>query len=61
SAGAIVTPDTLSRATLIGRDAIADLTEHRSEDFFHAIGDLVTPGPTGTNVNDFRALLVLPK
>lgn len=61
SAGAIVSPDTLTRAAYVGRDANADLTEHRSEDFFHAIGDLVTPGPTGTNVNDFRALLVLPR
>jgi glycerate 2-kinase len=60
SAGAIVAPDTLARAQVSGRSAATDLSTHDSEAFFGAIGDLVTPGPTGTNVNDFRAILMIP-
>jgi hydroxypyruvate reductase len=59
NAGAIVTPDTLARARAAGLDAAAMLDRHDSQPFFAALGDLVVPGPTFTNVNDFRALLVL--
>jgi hydroxypyruvate reductase len=59
NAGAIVTPDTLARARAAGLDAAAMLARHDSQPFFAALGDLVVPGPTFTNVNDFRALLVL--
>ena len=60
SAGAIVTPETLVRARRAGRDPVRDLEGHNSETFFDAADSLVTPGPTATNVNDFRAVLVLP-
>jgi glycerate 2-kinase len=59
NAGAIVTPDTLARARALGLDAAAMLDRHDSQPFFAALGDLVVPGPTFTNVNDFRALLVM--
>ena len=59
NAGAIVTPDTLARARALGLDAAAHLDRHDSQPFFAALGDLVVPGPTYTNVNDFRALLIL--
>jgi hydroxypyruvate reductase len=42
-----------------GLDAQALLDRHDSFGFFQALGDLVVPGPTFTNVNDFRALLIL--
>lgn len=58
-AGALIDPETLTRARHEGRDAAADLTAHDSAGLFEAIGDLVDTGPTGTNVNDFRAILVL--
>jgi hydroxypyruvate reductase len=41
-----------------GRDAAAFLARHDSYGFFSALGDLVVTGPTRTNVNDFRAILV---
>jgi len=59
NAGAIVTPDTLARAAARGMKAQAWLDRNDAYNFFAPIGDLVTPGPTFTNVNDFRALLVL--
>jgi hydroxypyruvate reductase len=58
SAGAVITPSTLSRAKTLGLDIKVHLQEHNSFDFFHRLGDLVTTGPTFTNVNDFRALLI---
>lgn len=54
NAGAILTPDSLRR----GRDAQARLAKHDSYGFFHSIGDLLVTGPTRTNVNDYRAILV---
>ena len=57
-AGAIVTPDTLERAwtkNMRPRDRLADNDGHG---FFEALGDSVITGPTRTNVNDFRAILV---
>jgi glycerate 2-kinase len=61
AAGAIITPDTLARARDLGLDARRVLAEHDSYSLFSALGDLVMTGPTLTNVNDFRALLILPK
>ncbi|WP_137390107.1 glycerate kinase type-2 family protein [Rhodoligotrophos defluvii] len=58
NAGAIATPDTLSRARLLGLDPRAALDAHDSYSFFAALGDLVVTGPTHTNVNDFRAVLI---
>src|SRR5207247_10261879 len=57
-AGAIAAPDTLARAWALGmrpRDRLADNDGHG---FFGALGDAVITGPTLTNVNDFRAILV---
>ncbi len=59
NAGARITPDTLNRARVAGLDAKAHLADNDSYGFFACIGDLVMTGPTFTNVNDFRALLVL--
>jgi glycerate 2-kinase len=58
AAGAIVTTDTLGRARRAGVDPAAALAANDSYGFFAALGDLVVTGPTGTNVNDFRAILV---
>ena len=59
NAGAIATPDTLARARAAGLNARASLAANDCWSLFHALGDLVTTGPTLTNVNDFRAVLVL--
>ncbi len=58
AAGAIVTPDTLQRGREAGLNARDYLAAHDSYNFFHAIGDLVITGPTLTNVNDIRAVLI---
>jgi len=55
NAGALLSPDSMKR----GRDAKALLARHDSYGFFSALGDLVTTGPTRTNVNDYRAILVV--
>lgn len=60
NAGAILTPDTLTRAAALGVDAKARLADNDGYGFFSALGDLVVTGPTRTNVNDFRAVLILP-
>jgi hydroxypyruvate reductase len=57
-AGAFVGPDTLARALARGLSPAAHLDRHDSTTFFERLGDLVTTGPTYTNVNDFRAVLV---
>ena len=59
-AGAIVVPDTLARARLCHMDAGDMLRNNDSTAFFRALGDLVECGPTQTNVNDFRVILVDP-
>lgn len=59
NAGAIVTPSTLARAAAQGLKAQDFLDRNDAYNFFRPLGDLVVPGPTFTNVNDFRALLVL--
>ncbi len=58
NAGAIVTPTTLGRAAAAGLSAQQLLERHDAYGFFAALGDLVVTGPTFTNVNDFRALLI---
>jgi hypothetical protein len=58
AAGAIVTPDTLARGAASGLSARAHLTGHDSYSYFSALGDLVVTGPTLTNVNDIRAVLI---
>lgn len=58
NAGAIVTPDTLSRAATAGLDPEKMLNANDAYSFFSGLGDLVILGPTYTNVNDFRAILV---
>jgi hydroxypyruvate reductase len=58
NAGAIVTPDTRARAGAVGLDPAALLADNNCYSLFSALGDLVMTGPTLTNVNDFRAILV---
>ncbi|MBI1776395.1 MAG: glycerate kinase [Proteobacteria bacterium] len=60
NAGALILPDTLLRAARLGVDAEASLADNDAYSFFKAVGDLVVTGPTLTNVNDFRAILVAP-
>jgi hydroxypyruvate reductase len=57
-AGAFIDPTTLFRARGLGLDPAAFLNDNNSTEFFEKLGDLLTPGPTLTNVNDFRAILV---
>lgn len=59
-AGAVVLPDTLVRARAAGLDPAAALGRNDAHGFFGALGDQVVTGPTLTNVNDFRAVLVQP-
>jgi hydroxypyruvate reductase len=59
NAGAIVYPDSLARATARGISALEALAANDGYGFFATLGDLVVTGPTLTNVNDFRAVLVL--
>jgi len=58
AAGALIGPDSLRRAEAKGLDARALLAAHDSYTFFDRIGDLVRTGPTLTNVNDIRAVLI---
>ena len=57
-AGAIIDETTLARATGLGLDPAAFLADNDSTGFFSRLGDLVTTGPTRTNVNDFRAIVL---
>jgi len=59
NAGALVSPDTLARAHALGRGLADHQQRNDAYGFFSALGDLVVTGPTHTNVNDFRAILVL--
>ncbi len=59
NAGAVVTPETLLRAEALGLKPSVYLDSNDSYRFFEALGNLVVTGPTHTNVNDFRAILVL--
>ncbi|GBD41662.1 Putative hydroxypyruvate reductase [bacterium HR39] len=57
--GGVVTPDTLGRARAAGVDPRAHLADNDALGFFEALGDVLITGPTLTNVNDFRAVLVV--
>ena len=59
-AGAVFAPDTLVRARAKGRDPKAMLDDNDGHSFFEMLGDSLVTGPTRTNVNDFRATLVVP-
>ncbi len=58
NAGAILYPESIARAAALGVSAKAALADNDGYGFFAALGDLVVTGPTLTNVNDFRAILV---
>ncbi len=58
NAGAILTPDALERARALGLNARRMLAGNDGYGFFAALGDLVVTGPTRTNVNDYRVILV---
>ncbi len=57
NAGAILRPDSLRRALVLGLDPVALLERNCAWDLFAALGDLVVTGPTGTNANDVRVVL----
>ena len=57
-AGALCDPTTLARARALGIDPKASLADNDGHGFFGALGDALVTGPTDTNVNDFRAILV---
>ncbi len=57
-AGAIVDGDSMARARALGLDPAAFLANNDSTGFFAKMGDLLEPGPTYTNVNDFRAIVI---
>jgi hydroxypyruvate reductase len=58
NAGAVLLPDSLSRGTRLGLDARKLLADNDAYGFFSRLEDLVVTGPTRTNVNDYRAILV---
>ncbi len=58
NAGCLVLPDTLARASGLSMDALAYQANNDSYNFFAALDDLVVTGPTRTNVNDFRAIVI---
>jgi len=59
NAGAFATPDTLERARRLGLNGRDHLDRNDAYSFFAGLGDLLVTGPTFTNVNDFRAILIL--
>ena len=60
NAGAVITPDTLARTRAAGLDIAALMADNDCYSLFAALDDLIVTGPTLTNVNDFRAILVDP-
>jgi hydroxypyruvate reductase len=58
-AGAFIDADTLARARRLGLDPADFLKDNNSTEFFAKLGDLIRSGPTYTNVNDFRAIVVV--
>ena len=58
NAGAVLAPDTAARATAMGLDAARLLENNDGYGYFSALGDLLVSGPTRTNVNDYRVILV---
>lgn len=61
AAGAIITPNTLERARTRGIEPLEYLASNNAYEFFSILEDLVITGPTLTNVNDFRAILIEPE
>jgi glycerate 2-kinase len=59
NAGALISPDSLIRAKQLGLNAASFLTNNDAYAFFKQLNDLVITGPTYTNVNDYRAILIL--
>jgi glycerate 2-kinase len=59
-AGAVIGPTTLSQALALGADARDSLERNDSHSFFKLVDSQVVPGPTLTNVNDFRAIMIEP-
>ncbi|VAW03930.1 D-glycerate 2-kinase [hydrothermal vent metagenome] len=59
-AGAVIGPNTLSKAKALSCDATMALSRNDAHGFFDTLGDQVLTGPTLTNVNDFRAILIQP-
>jgi glycerate 2-kinase len=59
NAGAVLSPDTAARAAALGLSARGMLENNDGYSYFSALGDLLVTGPTRTNVNDYRAILVL--
>jgi hydroxypyruvate reductase len=57
-AGALIDETTLERAAALGLNPAAFLANNDATGFFEHLGDLLTPGPTGTNVNDLRAIII---
>jgi hydroxypyruvate reductase len=57
-AGAMIGPTSLDRARALGLDPMAYLENNDAHSLFEALGDQVITGPTHTNVNDFRAILI---
>lgn len=58
NAGALIDPGTLERGRAAGLDPLQYLAGHDAYTYFESLDDLVITGPTGTNVNDFRAILI---
>ncbi|HNI09071.1 MAG TPA: MOFRL family protein, partial [Thiobacillaceae bacterium] len=58
SAGAILEPDSLARSRALGQAARERLDDNDAHGFFSALGDALVTGPTRTNANDFRAILI---
>lgn len=58
NAGAVLTPDSIARAALKGLSAKAMLADNDGYGFFSALGDLIVTGPTRTNINDLRVILI---
>lgn len=61
NAGAFADGQSADRMRNVGVDPVAALSRHDAWGAFDAVGDLFVPGPTGTNVNDFRAILIKPQ
>lgn len=60
NAGALMTPDSFARAETLGLSAAGELANNNGYGYFQALDALLMTGPTRTNVNDFRAILILP-
>ena len=60
NAGALMTPESFAAAEALGLKAAHELANNNGYGYFAALDALVITGPTRTNVNDFRAILILP-